>query len=84
MEVIINEGNYKDKLATSRKVCSFLSKKLGMSKNDLSPLLKSKFDGLTNPSSAVKILGWNFQFSGPFPIWKAVSATDSIWLKFKS
>lgn len=44
MEVVVNADKYEDKLATTRKICSFLSKKLGMSKNDLCPALKSKFD----------------------------------------
>lgn len=46
MEVVINPDKYPDKLASSRQVCSFISRKLGLSKHDLTPLLMAKFDDL--------------------------------------
>lgn len=59
MEVVVNQDTYKDKLEVSRRVCAFLTKKLGMSKNDLTPLLKTKFDSVAN-SASTQILYFNF------------------------
>ena len=56
MEIVVNADKYEDKLTTSRRVGAYLSKKLGMSKNDLPPLLKSKFEQLT--ASQTPCLSW--------------------------
>ena len=49
-DLIVNRDNYPDLLQSTRKVCSFLSSKIGFSREDLPPLTKVKLDELSDGS----------------------------------
>lgn len=51
MDLVLNKDKHPDILKSLRGVCSFLAKKLGMSKEDLPQVLKQKVDELGHSSS---------------------------------
>jgi hypothetical protein len=53
MDLVLNKEKYPDQIVASRKICSFMAKKLGTSREDLPAMTKSKVDalGAQEPSS---------------------------------
>lgn len=47
-DIVINQAKYDPVLESYRKVCKYMSSKLGASPMDLSPMLKQKLDALTD------------------------------------
>ena len=55
LDLIINKEKHGDLLEASRKVCSFMSRKLGVSREDLPAVTKVKLDQLTTDTSVILI-----------------------------
>lgn len=54
MELVVNKTQHQDCLASFRKVCTFMGKRLGMSKEDLPSLLKTKLDECCGSSESLE------------------------------
>jgi hypothetical protein len=55
LDLIINKEQHGDLLEASRKVCSFMSRKLGVSREDLPAVTKVKLDQLTTDTSVILV-----------------------------
>lgn len=53
IDLVTGKEKHPDLLEATRKVCSFLAKKVGMSREDLPTVLKGKLDDLTPEKLAV-------------------------------
>ena len=59
MELVLNKDSQTDPLEASRKVCGFMAKKLGVSREDLPSMTKTQLDQL-NADTSGGILGFIF------------------------
>ena len=66
MDLVLNKEKYPDPVAAARKVCSFMAKKLGTSREDLPAMTKSKVDALSAQDPAPGPAKLNFVMGGVF------------------
>ena len=64
MDLVLNKEKYPDPMAASRKVCSFMAKKLGTSREDLPEMTKSKVDVLAASEPDTSASKLNFVMGG--------------------
>lgn len=53
MDLVVNKEKYPDSVEALRKVCGFMAKKLGTSREDLPGATKAKLDALTSGPTSV-------------------------------
>lgn len=64
MDLVLNKEKYPDPMAASRKVCGFMAKKLGTSREDLPEMTKSKVDALAASEPDTSASKLNFVMGG--------------------